>query len=411
MFGSAKLLVAAVCAAMAIGANAQTKTVRIAWADPLSGPMAPIGQMELDGWRQAIELANNEKWAGDYRFEVVPFDNKLSPTETIGILNNAISQGIQYFAQGNSSAAAAAVIGAVEKHNARNPGKEVIYLNYMAADPDLTNKHCSYWQFRFEAHSGMKMKALVSEMAKDSNIKKVFLIHQNYAHGQTSSAAAKEFLAQMRPDIQIVGDELHPMATVKDFAPYVAKIKSSGADAVISANWGSDLSLLAKAMSDFGLTTPLYNYFSQNPGAPTAMGPDALQRAKTVVMFNPNGATASGEALAVDFKKRFGKDMSLHQMYNTVGMLAKAIKNTGSADPAKVAAALADINIGGLTGPVTMRREDHQLQQPLFMGTWAKVDGKAVKYEQEGTGFGLRTDATIPANVASLPTTCEMKRP
>ena len=104
MFGSAKLLVAAVCAAMAFGANAQTKTVRIAWADPLSGPMAPIGQMELDGWRQAIELANNEKWAGDYRFEVVPFDNKLSPTETIGILNNAISQGIQYFAQGNSSA-------------------------------------------------------------------------------------------------------------------------------------------------------------------------------------------------------------------------------------------------------------------------------------------------------------------
>ena len=60
MFGSAKLLVAAVCAAMAIGANAQTKTVRIAWADPLSGPMAPIGQMELDGWRQAIELANND---------------------------------------------------------------------------------------------------------------------------------------------------------------------------------------------------------------------------------------------------------------------------------------------------------------------------------------------------------------
>ena len=37
---------------------------------------------------------------------------------------------------------------ALEKHNARNPGKEVLFLNYAAVDPDLTNSKCSYWHFR-----------------------------------------------------------------------------------------------------------------------------------------------------------------------------------------------------------------------------------------------------------------------
>lgn len=397
--------------AFAPTAHAQTKTVRIAWADPLSGPMASVGQLELDGFRQAIDLANKEKWAGDFRFEIIPSDNKLSPTETLAILNTAIDQGVQYIAQGNSSGAGVALIGAVEKHNARNPGKEVIYLNYMAADPDMTNKHCSYWQFRFEANSSMKMKALVSQLAREPKIRKVYLIHQNYTHGQSSSAAAREFLAKARPDIQVVGDDFHPLAAVKDFAPYVAKIKTSGADAVISANWGSDLSLLVRSMSDFGLTLPLYNFFSQTPGVPTAMGPAAMRRAQTVTLFNPNSTSLRGEELVNDLKKKYDKEMTLPQMYTTVGMLAKAIKTTNSADPKKVAAALEGMTFDGLGGPVTMRASDHQLQQPMYLASWVTADGKAIKYEQEGTGLGLRTDAVITADAAALPTTCQMKRP
>lgn len=396
---------------LVLNAQAEVQTVKIAWTDPLSGFMAPIGQLELDAWRQATEIANAEKWAGDYRFEIVPFDNKLSTSETLTVFGTTVDRGIQYIAQGNSSAAGIALIDAIEKHNTRNPGKEVIYLNYMAADPDMTNKYCSYWQFRFEAHSGMKMKALISQLAKDRSLKKVFLIHQNYAHGQTSSAAAVEFLTQVRPDIQIVGNELHPLASVKDFAPYVAKIKASGADAVITANWGSDLSMLVRAMSDFGSTVPIYNFFSQNPGVPTAMGKEALLRAKTVTVFNPNGSGPRAEEITTAFKKKYDKDFILPQIYNTVGMLAKAIRSAGSADPKKVAVALEGMTYEGLNGALTMRKSDHQLQQPLYLASWVKVDGKGVKFEQEGLGLGLRNDSVISPDEASRPTTCEMKRP
>ena len=77
--------------------------------------------------------------------------------------------------------------------------------------------------------------------------------------------AAKEYLKRKRPDIEIVGDDLHPIAQVKDFSPYVAKIKASGADTVITGNWGSDLSLLIKAAKDAGLTANFYTYYAATP--------------------------------------------------------------------------------------------------------------------------------------------------
>src|SRR3989344_5915201 len=124
------------------------------------------------------------------------------------------------------------------------PGKEVVFLNYAAVDPDLTNSKCSFWHFRLDADTSMKMEAMTTFMKDQKEIQKVYLINQNYAHGQQVSKYAKENLKRKRPDVQVVGDDLHPLAQVRDFAPYVAKIKASGADTVITGNWGSDLALL-----------------------------------------------------------------------------------------------------------------------------------------------------------------------
>ena len=93
----------------------------------------------------------------------------------------------------------------------------------------------------------MKMEALTTYIKDRPDVKKVYLINQNYSLGQQVSRAAKEMLARKRPDVKIVGDDLHPIGQVKDFSPYIAKIKQSGADTVITGNWGPDLALLIKA--------------------------------------------------------------------------------------------------------------------------------------------------------------------
>ncbi len=87
--------------------------------------------------------------------------------------------------QGNGSSAAAALTDFVAKHNERNPSRQVIYINYSAVDPSLTNEKCNFWHFRFDANSDIKMEALTNFMKTRPEIKKVYLINQDYSFGQS----------------------------------------------------------------------------------------------------------------------------------------------------------------------------------------------------------------------------------
>jgi branched-chain amino acid transport system substrate-binding protein len=391
--------------------TASAETVKVAVIDAFSGPMSPISSNILNSFQFIAEKANKEKWAGDNTLQFVGFDNKLSPQESLSQLKSAIDQGYRYIAQGNGSAVALALVDAVNKHNERNPGKEVVFLNYSAIDPDLTNSKCSFWHFRFDANSDMKMEGLTSYMAKDQAIKKVYIIGQNYSFGHQVTRAAKDYLKRKRPDIQIVGDDLHPIAQVKDFSPYIAKIKASGADTVVTGNWGADLALLIKAAKDADLKANFYTYYAATSGVPTAMGAAGADHVKQVAYWNVNNDGFVGSDIANGFKQKFNDDFYVMDTYTVVSMLSKAIKDAKTADPVKVAFAMEGMKVKSLNGEVEMRKSDHQVQQPLVIATWVKTNGKDVKYDQENTGYGWRTDQKIDTYVAAQPSSCQMKRP
>jgi len=397
--------------ALALGASAlmaQAETVKIAFMDPLSGPFANVGQNQLKSW-QFIADYFNKKDPKAPQFEIVSFDNKGSPQESLNTLKAAVDQGIRYVTQGNGSGAAAAILDAVQKHNERNPGKEVVYLNYAAVDPALTNEKCSYWHFRLDADTTMKMEALTSFMKDQPEIKKVYIIGQNYSHGQQVAKYFKEYIARKRPDIQIVGDDLHPIGQIKDFAPYVAKIKASGADSVLTGNWGTDLTLLVKAANEAGLNANFYTYYAGVSGTPTALASGTTGKVR-VVAYSHNNLPGLPKQLQDDFKKKFNDDWYTSATYNGLAMLSEAFKRAKSTDPVKVAAAMDGMRFAGFVGEVEMRKSDHQLQQPLFISEWAKGDAKH-PYSVENTGFNFREVKAIPAYVASTPTACQMKRP
>ena len=406
-----KHLAAAALAVMATSAFAQKgETVKIAWMDPLSGLMAAVGTNQLKTYQLLAEHFNKTNASG-VKFEIIGIDNKLSPQETTAALRSAMDQGARYVVQGNGSGPALAIMDALEKHNARNPGKEVVYINYAAVDPDLTNSKCSYWHFRLDADTSMKMEALTTYMKDQPEIKKVYLIGQNYSHGQQVSKFAKENLARKRPDIQIVGDDLHPLAQVRDFAPYIAKIKQSGADTVITGNWGSDLALLIKAANDAGLldTVKFYTYYAFGSGAPTAMGASAAGKVY-VVGYGHYNMGPPIQPLMADFKKRMNDDMTQNSIYHTFALLDAAFVKTKSTDPVKVAAALEGMKIKSFNGEVEMRKADHQLQQGLYITRWEKAGGK-YPYDAENTGYTFAPVKYYEPYVASTPTSCQMKRP
>lgn len=386
--------------------------IRIAHIDPMSGPFGLVGESfgrHLDA--AAAQINAKGGVLGGRKFEVVHFDNKASAQESVLLLKQVTDSGIRFIAQGAGSNVAHALSDSLAKFNSRNPGKSALYVNFAAQDPPLTNEKCNFWHFRVDAHVDMKLAAITDYIARQKTIRKVYLINQDYAFGQAISAAAKQMLAAKRADIAIVGDDLHPMGRVKDFAPYVAKIKSSGAQAVITGNWGADLSLLVKASKDSGLDVTYYTLNAHNAGIPATIGASGADHIKQVLTWHANIADNKAEKFANDYRKQYKDDFYYNTAKTGLEMLARAIEQAGTTDPLKVALALENMKYQGDTGEVWMRPDDHQLMQPIYIATFTKAGGKGVKYDAEGTGYGWKTDVRIEYKDTVMPTTCKMQRP
>lgn len=387
------------------------ETVKIGFIDLLSGPFALTGQNSLKQLREVVIQMNAKASATDPKFEIVDFDNKGSPQESLNVLKAANDRGIHYITQGGGSGVALALVDALNKLAEREPERATVYLNYSAMDPSLTNERCSFWHFRFYPSSEMKIEALTTYFQGRKDIKKVYLINQDYTHGRQVSKAAKEYLARKRPDIQIVGDDFIPIAQTRDFASYVAKIAATGADTVITSNWGTDLTLFFKSAKDYGLNINYFTMNANNPGTPAQIG--SWGEGKVGVLWNwvHNAPTPELEKIYIDYKKKYNDDFIFAAHWNTMNMLREAMRNAKSTDAKKVAFALEGMTYKSPMGEVKMRKTDHQLEAPLYLGIWAKKGSKGVKYDAENTGYGFRTEAAWDNYISAQPTSCQMKRP
>ncbi|WP_313073802.1 branched-chain amino acid ABC transporter substrate-binding protein [Melaminivora sp.] len=395
--------------------------IKVALVESLSGSFANTGEAVFRNVAWAIERVNGRGGVrlpaaagGSRPLQLLRYDSKGQNEEALSALRTAIDDGARVILQGNSSATAAVLIEAINKHNQREPERRVLFLNYSAVDPILTNEKCSFWHFRFDAHADMRMAALMEVLRGDKQLSQVYLIGQDYSFGQAVLREARHQLARQRPDVAIVGEELHPVGRVKDFAPYAVKIKASGAQAVITGNWGNDLTLLVKAAREVGWSGMFYTFYGNALGAPAALGDAGVDRVVAVADWLPNLPTAGSEAFYRSFRERFPRpqDDYVHmRMQLMVEALAQALERAGGTDAVAVARALetADVSLHGQRG--RMRAEDHQFQQQLVVGVMDRVGAPGVPFDVEGSGYGFRVVRQIPADQAQLPSSCRMQRP
>ncbi len=399
-----KRLGAAMLVLLASGAIARAdETIRIAYIDPLSGPLAETGQLGEQHFLFAIDRANAAGALGPGRkFELVPMDNEVSPAKSLSMLRKAEDDGIRYVTQGNGSAVAYALAGGIEKNNKRNPSQSILFLNYAAVDPGLTNDRCSWWHFRFDADVDMKMRSLAKYLIGQKDIHKVYLFNPDYSFGVSVQKAAAAMLTNKRPDLAIVGADRMPLGKVKDFTPYVAKFQAAGADAVVTGNWGQDLELLVKAAADSGYKGRFFTYYLGDQVIVDAAGPAAIGDAQ-ISEWADN--VPGIETIADAFQKRFHRDFYYWRVVNAIDMLAAAIKQANSSDPAKVGRVLAGMSRPTPLGASIMRADNHQLLQPLFVTELEPNQPHIVR----GTNLGFKTISRISAEDTKLPTTCAFK--
>ena len=398
--------------------SAQGAPIKLALIESLSGSFANTGEAVFRNLLWATERVNARggvKLPGGARpLQLLRYDSKGSNEEALSALRAAIDDGVHFVLQGNSSATAAALIEAISKHNQREPGRRVVFLNYSAVDPLLTNERCNFWHFRFDAHADMRMAALMEVLREDKALQRAYLIGQDYSFGQAVLREARRQLSAQRPDVTIVGDELHPVGRVKDFAPYAVKIKASGAQAVITGNWGNDLTLLVKAAREVGYDGMFYTFYGNALGAPAALGEAGVGKVVAVADWLPNLPTEGSAAFYRAFRERFPKpqDDYVHmRMQLMVESLAQAMEKAASTDALPVARALegASVSLYGQAG--AMRAADHQFQQSLVVGVMDRLGAPGVRFDVEGSGYGFRVVRQITAEKAAQPTTCQMQRP
>jgi branched-chain amino acid transport system substrate-binding protein len=388
--------------------------VRLAFMDPLTGAFASVGNSGLKQLQFAADYFYNSKGGilNGRMIEIVPLDNKQSPTESQLQFRRAVSEGIQYIFQGNGSAVANALNDTIKRHNRRNPGQEILQINYSAVDPILTEENCSFWHFRWDAHANMKLNVLTDYIADNQDIKSVYIIGQDYSFGQVVSDTSIELLQQKRSDIEIVGNEFHPIGQVKDFTPYVTKIVSSGADAVITGNYGADMVSLARSIIDNGLNIPIYTFYAAYDGITATLGEEGKNRIRLIhnEVSNPY-PTEERRAFVRAFKAANpNNDVTQPRITNALMMIVNAMEETQSTDPYDVALALEDMRFTTLSGEeIWMRGEDHQIFQSLHISVHTD---EGIEFDADNSGFGLFSEFNVPAEETVVPVNnCHMQRP
>jgi branched-chain amino acid transport system substrate-binding protein len=400
-------------AAMLVAAPAfADDALRIGYVDPLSGGGASVGKLGLRTFEYLADQLDAEGGVLGMKIKIVGYDDKLSAEQALLEVQKAIDGDVRIITEGSGSEIAAAIEDFVTTYNAHNAGKEVLYLNYAADDPVLTNEKCSYWHFRWDANSDIKMQALTNFMKTRPHIKKLYLINQDYSFGQAVRHAARQMLAAKRPDIEIVGDELHPLFKITDFAPYIAKIKASGADTVITGNWGQDFALLLKAAADAGLRVDWYSYYANSPGGATAIKQaDLADRVFVIAEGVANVRYAPAQEFESAFRAQLHEPLFFPRVVNEVRMLARAIAQTQSIDPVKIAAQLEGMKISVYDGGEGfMRADDHQFFQPLYIANLGPL-GRGQPFDEENTGWGWKPVGKIDTANTIVPTSCKMQRP
>ncbi len=425
--GAMALFAAPALAALAANERGQPvppprgEPIRLALIESLSGPFANTGEAVFRNLLWATERVNARggvplpaAQGGARPLAIERHDSKGQNEEALSALRAAIDGGARVVMQGNSSAVAAVLVDAIAKHNERDPARRVLYLNYSAVDPALTNERCSFWHFRFDAHADMRMAALMQVLREDAAVRSAYLIGQDYSFGQAVLREARRQLAAQRPDVAIVGDELHPVGRVKDFAPYAAKIKASGAQAVITGNWGNDLMLLVKAAREAGFDGRFYTFYGNALGAPAALGEAGVGKVLAVADWLPNVPGPDSQAFYKAFRERFPRpaDDYVHmRMQLMIEALAQSMARAGSTDTVAVAQALegAEVALAGRKGRI--RAADHQFQQALVVGVMDRQGAPGVPFDVEGSGYGFRVVREIEAARAEQPAMCRMRRP
>ena len=204
---------------------------------------------------------------------------------------------------------------------------------------------------------------------------KFYLLSEDDNFGRSATAGfRRKFAALKRPGQTIVGEEYHPFQRLQDFGPYVTKVRASGAEVVITSDWGQDLRLLLQQGRALGWNVKVGSFFLNDPSTLQAIGADAVGNV-TASDYLVTVDTPANTDFVKKWRARYPNpplestvpDLTMGRYAECVRWLAGVIKKAGSLDTARLIKEWEGAKFDMVWGEVEMRACDHQMQTPGYV--------------------------------------------
>jgi branched-chain amino acid transport system substrate-binding protein len=320
-------------AVQADGALAAQKALRIGVVGPESGGGAQLGQAQHKAIQQAIDEVNAAKPGGDWKLEAAYEDDEGNPTKSASATNKLIQQF-----------KASVIIGAI--HSSCTLADMVV--TQRAGIPQVTagstgssiTEQGNKFIFRTAVNDGFQADALIKYAKETLGLKKVATFTAADDYGQ--SGAKLLAAAAQKAGVELTAKPTYNNGD-KDFKPQLLGIKDSGAQAIIMWGLYTEAALIAKQARQLGITGQLFGASGMAALKLIELGGDATQGLILTQSFLPSSPDERVKSFVEKYKAKTGESPIPHaaQAYDTVYVLANAVKRANSDAPAALRDAIA----------------------------------------------------------------------
>lgn len=294
---------------------------------------------------------------------------------------------------------------------------KTIFMNPMSLSDSLHDgKNFNKYTFRTTLNTTMLGRSMAYFYSKRAETK-FYILNQDYGFGHDLAKAFRAGLKEFKPNAKIVGESFHPLF-LKDFAPFITKVKASGAEVVFTGDWDPDGANLIRQARRLGLKIPFAHIYADSHVTAVAIGPQA-----GIGMVNLNdymltvNTPANNKFIEVwnkrynqGYDKPYGRDTYkwpatiFGRTVESTYWLLDVISRAGSTDADKIIKTWEGDKWVGLTGTLEMRACDHQVVRDIFVTEFVFPN----KWFDDSAAYGKAV--VVPHNIAISPIPKDLKR-
>ncbi len=358
-------------------------TIKIAQVASHSGPAAINGEVF---WLCTLWAAHDYNKRGGIlvdgkkkMIEVIKADNEAKPDICKKVCERMVLQEKVHVLWGSNGSHLVKIMNQVaDKY-------KVIAADFPAPSDELYDAE-NFTRYSFLAgystqQIGRGLAYYYGQMRKKE--KKFYILCQDYLFGHSMADGFKVGLKEYYPEAEIVGEDYHKLF-LTDFAPYLTKIKASGAEVIYTGDWMPDSANLVKQTRQMGITLPFANIYLDDPPFLLDVGVEGTKGLVYLSQYGSDGEffkTPDQIKFFTIWKEQWKKwkppynssryehgNMQIGAYRDAAYWLLSVIERAGSTDPEKIIKVWEGDSYQYVTGKVmTMRPCDHKAIQDLHV--------------------------------------------